>query len=1842
MTDIGNLLPPQDEPQEPTAPSERTVETTDQVVSSFDRSSVVDSALSRFGIDSSAAEAPPVYPTPVTPAPVQQSSGVVGNALAAFGIETEAPARIPGAPVQTAYGTINAPEMEGQAAQEFVTALTANALPSWEADPAQLRRVAAFTTQLWHYGIASGDQDMIDAATSFRSRASDILPPEIQAEYGLDIIPVQDSGPGGFLGGIVDIGEAVPGTWLERFGAAVGVPVLNMMNSPSQGVMTAIGTVRANPTQARAWWTGAQAFSQGLTYGNVGNALEELGLVDEHDEQGILKAARENIDNDGDGELNWREVLGLDAESGGRVAGLFDTILVGIFDPLTWVGLGPAGRARAGLTAVAATQGDEAARAVARGGLGQLDDRARSEVETFMRSAISQSQSARRQGLWSRLGLADDTVQSQVDAQLRALQGGVGAISIAGNNVRIPMFDSAVYTLRPGYGRGLSRMGSEARDIFDPEIDVDGTFTAANTLFNGVDNVVTLSDDEVSARIAGNAAGGSTSAGVSISGKIIGDSPVGGNWTRWADEAVPEEATVHGTITRVLTDDRSAELIVEMAEGADLGLASARILRDVKALEEQGFHTIRVSAPGESPVYWASRGFVPDSMREDLLTDWFTTVDERLDEVIAQIDGAAPAKTVPYVGRPDPNIEMVPTRVLDDITPGNELRPDVDLDALADDLLENGFENPVIVGYDKEGRTVFIGEGNHRVAAARLAGITEIPTVVSRRTYDPTGRGTPVRGYTAGGHVPGELKLSDVMDIPVDDLVDTLPVPAQLSLGDVGVEALIPPNQQKVVLQELKQRVAAVLETPNSANIGRAVDPNNRAGWDELGRIIGGFDEFPPLPLLRGIGAHDALRVIEAGGRRLGQRVADTRFGRRFSQAFRPRSDLQSALGDYAEEAFDAARVLMDSRMQRNMDDLLRRIESAANRAARAMGTLDEADRVLRNEVLEAPEAFGMSSYESAMYHIEHVIRGEYGDEMADYAAAVVRVRAEIDDMAAKNGLETLRESYFPRTLTAAGREAILDSPNADEALRRLGLDPTKIRGHEGRFHNPRTFMPNATIDEANRELARILDLPPGTILFEDNVLAAFATRGYAAYKAAAQLDGLKQLADEFVTVGGQRKAMVIDLQPGMRVPDGYRVLNDIDSGRFVALREVADEIERFYRVLTNDEAMRKLHQGIDKWSQTWGMYATAPLIDGFGFHSRNAAGNVLLNATAGIGPQWYPRALKVQRDLAQVFRHMRDNGVGFEDAMDALELPDIDRELFRQLRDQDVVNSGWFDQMVRDADDAARPRASRESDLTPRRGAGRLLNTYDGSWDFLQNNTLVRTGRALGTAVESNARIAHFMARVNAGDTPQQAARSMRKFLFDYGDLTEVERRLRMLSRFYTFMRKNASVQLWALTRYPGRLHAIQRAVSGGDPGAGIMGFGFGGVFGQPDYSTERGDNIPLIGGLIGGVETPFQAFAESFWSPIMTFGSMASGDVDRREFLGSLLALTSGGPRSVFDNLMIDIAKYNPSFNREATERELGYENVAVRWLESAGGPFYSQIERMVQRLSNTEGVGFIGNDPSRTVQHDNWAVLLYSNILGMNVARIDEPDEVERDTLWLLDQELRDMLDGLRKNDATVPTIDDLRRLGLIPEVERGAARAGSVVTQETIDRLEESGLDIDLTPLYAELDERLAAEAERGVIISEDGTYTDRIGRLREFSVANGVLTEGGNGSTSTAMKVLWNQQNPADPFINPDTGRPYDEYDVPVRWDDVSEDQVLEWAREVGAPLTRRGNVGKQTQEAWNRAFPDNPYYGEYRDTEEKLRAGLRPLQGILVWTAPDGTEREYGPRTPLSEVLFGN
>jgi hypothetical protein len=84
----------------------------------------------------------------------------------------------------------------------------------------------------------------------------------------------------------------------------------------------------------------------------------------------------------------------------------------------------------------------------------------------------------------------------------------------------------------------------------------------------------------------------------------------------------------------------------------------------------------------------------------------------------------------------------------------------------------------------------------------------------------------------------------------------------------------------------------------------------------------------------------------------------------------------------------------------------------------------------------------------------------------------------------------------------------------------------------------------------------------------------------------------------------------------------------------------------------------------------------------------------------------------------------------------------------------------------------------------------------------------LVKAGRRMGESTETAWRGAMFNRALKEGATPEVARDLVNKYHFDYGNMTDFEKKfMRTLVPFYTFTRKNLPLQLEHLTSNPGRI---------------------------------------------------------------------------------------------------------------------------------------------------------------------------------------------------------------------------------------------------------------------------------------------------------------------------------------------------------------------------------------------------------------------------------------------------
>jgi len=81
------------------------------------------------------------------------------------------------------------------------------------------------------------------------------------------------------------------------------------------------------------------------------------------------------------------------------------------------------------------------------------------------------------------------------------------------------------------------------------------------------------------------------------------------------------------------------------------------------------------------------------------------------------------------------------------------------------DIQENGLRHPIILMYNQPTRTVYVGEGNHRLTVVKSLGIELVPARVVREERTPYKiRGEKIRGIDPNefGYVKGSLYPSEI------------------------------------------------------------------------------------------------------------------------------------------------------------------------------------------------------------------------------------------------------------------------------------------------------------------------------------------------------------------------------------------------------------------------------------------------------------------------------------------------------------------------------------------------------------------------------------------------------------------------------------------------------------------------------------------------------------------------------------------------------------------------------------------------------------------------------------------------------------------------------------------------------------------------------------------------------------------------------------------------------------------------------------------------------------------------------------------------------------------------
>lgn len=525
-------------------------------------------------------------------------------------------------------------------------------------------------------------------------------------------------------------------------------------------------------------------------------------------------------------------------------------------------------------------------------------------------------------------------------------------------------------------------------------------------------------------------------------------------------------------------------------------------------------------------------------------------------------------------------------------------------------------------------------------------------------------------------------------------------------------------------------------------------------------------------------------------------------------------------------------------------------------------------------------------------------------------------------------------EDYLPRILTPDAVKVMKAVENGDLQAARVAGIRNSVTG-DGFVTARKAEWADMSIADINAEQQALMDaaVEAGIIKnadaewFDSNPLTAFAQRDLAARRhiiakqfygnlmgvtddtgerVALHLDELDpELSDRLAAALNQHNAKAGAKEMATRQFFGNDewVFMDVPAlgvgippETIVVRREIADELGRVTEAFRKPEGAAKV---LDEWMKLWKGYATVPLPFGLGFHLRNAQGNVFLNWLAGMTDMAaYGRAMRLQLAVTKGVRKLGDPFAFLNEA---------DAAVVRDALDRGVIGDGFF------AVEVGREARRGVSDSRGRSVAGMGKSKWQAINPFSTDNVLIDTGRRFGAGVENNARLAHYLWALDTLGDGAEAARSVRRTLFDYGDLTAFERnKMKRVWAFYTFMRKSTPVVAEAFAKNPHKLSRIQQlrmtlAEDSADP-EGLYPSYLGGIAGVPlpqGVSTAL-SKVPGLGvdpdaPLVLGMDLPGMQAADKLADAAALAGALPGvpNVTDRTglEGFGGLASLVSGG---------------------------------------------------------------------------------------------------------------------------------------------------------------------------------------------------------------------------------------------------------------------------------------------------------------------------------------------------------
>ena len=324
-----------------------------------------------------------------------------------------------------------------------------------------------------------------------------------------------------------------------------------------------------------------------------------------------------------------------------------------------------------------------------------------------------------------------------------------------------------------------------------------------------------------------------------------------------------------------------------------------------------------------------------------------------------------------------------------------------------------------------------------------------------------------------------------------------------------------------------------------------------------------------------------------------------------------------------------------------------------------------------------------------------------------------------------------------------------------------------------------------------------------GENVFDPSFARAQFTRTAASLQSRGVVDFLKQSVDEFA-------------KPAGSIPDSFPLTEFMErtglqfdrlatQGR-VLPKEVAEAMLQMRDIILRPEALSTAYSDVTRYLK--GAF-TIPFP---AFHARNHFSNYVLNWIGGVkNPRSYLMSIQLQKAAATTTRLAKRQNIPFAQAARQVQWPTVQTatgavdgaSFWRTMEMNGILHKspGMMDIIEVPGAVGLEPLAKTR--------LGRHIKGQGPGWAVM---------RKAGLVIEDHARIAHFVEKSATGFDPQTAARSVKKHLFDYGDLSDFEKRIfrDRVAFFYTFARKNLALQTDTLLTQPAKQAVFSHLVGG------------------------------------------------------------------------------------------------------------------------------------------------------------------------------------------------------------------------------------------------------------------------------------------------------------------------------------------------------------------------------------------------------------------------------------------